>query len=95
MDCESIFFSGHALRRMFERGITVSDVINVLKHGEAIAEYPADLPFASALMLGYVEGNPLHVVVARDEVNGDCYVITAYIPDLAFWEAGFKNRRDQ
>ena len=52
MDCESIFFSEHALRRMFERGITVSDVKNVLKHGEAIAEYPADLPFASALMLG-------------------------------------------
>lgn len=95
MDCERIVFSGHALRRMFERGITVSDVTNVLKHGEAITEYPDDLPFASALMLGYVEDNPLHVVVARDEANGGCFVITAYSPDPAFWEADFKKRRDK
>lgn len=52
MECERIVFSGHALRRMFERGVTVADVTNVLNNGEAITGYPNDLPFASALMLG-------------------------------------------
>lgn len=93
MDCEHIVFSGHALQRMFERSIGVSIVTDVLEHGEAISEYPHDLPFASILMLGYVEGNPLHVLVARDEATGTCIVITTYLPDPALWEDDFKTRR--
>ena len=94
MECERIFFSGHAVRRMFERGLTVPEISHVLENGEPIAEYPHDVPFASTLVLGYVGGSPLHVVVARDEHSGTCYVVTAYPPDPALWSDDFKTRRE-
>ncbi|MFQ5954886.1 MAG: DUF4258 domain-containing protein [Kiloniellales bacterium] len=66
MDCDRILFSGHAIRRMFERGLRVSDVAAVLRHGEVIDVYPEDTPFPSRLMLGFVGSRAIHVVVAAD-----------------------------
>ena len=56
MNCESVVFSGHAVRRMFERAIGESDVKTVLQAGETIARYEDDSPFPSELLLGFVEG---------------------------------------
>ncbi|MBI2917323.1 MAG: DUF4258 domain-containing protein [Chloroflexi bacterium] len=35
-------FRGHAIRRMFKRGISVDDVRHVLATGEVIEDYPDD-----------------------------------------------------
>ena len=42
MQCKKIVFSGHAIKRMFERGINERQVSKVLAEGELIAEYPDD-----------------------------------------------------
>lgn len=93
MDCASTTFSGHALQRMFVRGIRTDDVIAVLGDFELVAEYPDDQPYPSRLILGWIGTMPLHVVVSQNVQDYACYVITAYVPDIGRWQADFKTRR--
>jgi hypothetical protein len=93
MHCRSVLFSGHALRRMFERGLSKDDVMAVLSAGDVLAEYPHDQPYPSALLLGFVNQSPVHVVAARDAASDVCFVITAYRPDPAVWSDDYKSRR--
>ncbi|MBM3302668.1 MAG: DUF4258 domain-containing protein, partial [Deltaproteobacteria bacterium] len=88
-----VLFSGHAMRRMFERSIGPSAVTEVIRLGEVIEEYPDDEPFPSRLILGFVQGCPLHVVVAIEADSKTCYVVTAYDPDPDLWQNDFKARR--
>ena len=93
MDCTGISFSGHAVRKMFERRISRDAVLMVTASGEVIADYPDDTPYPSALLLGLPGGHPLHVVVARKPVDGTCTVVTAYRPDPTLWADDFRTRR--
>ena len=93
MDCASVAFSGHALSRMFERGLQRDAVLDVIRRGEIIAEYPDDRPYPSYLLLGFVTGEPLHVVVARDSGSRRCFVVTAYRPRVDLWSDDFKTRK--
>jgi hypothetical protein len=90
MQCDEVQWSGHAIRRMFERALSHADVLAVLRSGERIADYPDDTPYPSCLLLGYVGARPVHLVVAVDANRSLCYVVTAYEPDPARWEPGFK-----
>jgi hypothetical protein len=93
MNCEQIIFSQHAVQRMFERGIQTNAIRAIIESGEVIGDYPDDQPFPSYLVLGYVEGRPIHVVIAIDAISQRCYIITAYIPDLDIWHPDFKTKR--
>jgi len=93
MECHRLSFSRHAITRMFERGLSVSDVRDVIAHGDAIASYPDDQPYPSTLLLGYSGKRPIHVVVAQAPADGACFVITAYEPDPAVWTDDFRRRR--
>jgi hypothetical protein len=93
MDCFDIRFSGDALRRMFERDIDEQTVMTVVRFGETITDYANDQPYPTRLLLGFVEGWPVHVVVAKDAVSKTCFVVTAYRPDPAVWSADYKTRR--
>lgn len=95
MECTNIYFSGHALRRMFDRALSTELVTTVVRKGETIAEYQDDRPYPSRLILGFERGKPVHVVVARDEKDYACYVITAYIPSRQIWHDDFKTRKKQ
>ena len=53
MNCSHVVFTGHALRRMFQRELGKDDIIEILKCGECIAEYLEDQPYPSYLMLGF------------------------------------------
>ena len=53
------------------------------------------MPFASTLVLGYVDSSPLHVMLAHDAVTGTCHVITAYPPDPDLWDDDFKTGRNK
>lgn len=83
----------HALERMMERGIGRSDVKQVLTQGEIIEDYPDDGPFPSLLVLGFVNGNPLHVVTGIDKDEKWCYIVTVYRPDPHHFEPDFKTRK--
>jgi hypothetical protein len=93
MECKEIFFTGHAIQRMFERNIDEEDIIQVIKQGEVIENYPDDMPYPSHLILGNTGGKPLHVVAAFDSKARTCYIVTVYHPDPKFWEPDFRKRR--
>lgn len=86
-----IRFSLHVLQRMFERGITQSDVQAALSAGRIVEDYPDDYPIPSRLWLGYSDNRPLHVVYA-DTPTGERVIITAYEPDPAKWSSDFTQR---
>ncbi len=89
----NIEWQTHALERMLKRGISREIVKQVLLGGEMIEDYPDDKPFPSALFLGWFQGEPFHVVSALDSLNGYCFVITVYRPDLDNFEPDYKTRR--
>ena len=90
---KTVTFTGHAVKRMFERSVNESEILEVLELGEVIEEYPDDYPFPSRLLLRVVRGRPLHVVAGFDAKNERCYIITMYVPDPARWDETFKARR--
>lgn len=95
MDCREIWFSRHAIERMFERGIPPDWIRSAMESAEIIAEYPGDRPYPSYLLLGYREGHPVHVVASKDAESGRCHVITVYEPAPELWGDNFKTRRHQ
>jgi len=95
MQCNKIKFSRHAITQVFTRYITKDDVVKVIKKGEIISEYPDDKPYPSKLLLGYIDNEPLHIVVGIDESDITCIVITAYQPDLKIWKSDFKTRKNK
>jgi len=93
MNCSSTTFSGHAIKRMFARSINSTMVKTAISEGEIIIEYLDDQPYPSFLILWFDNKVPLHVVVAQNRRDDLCYIITAYIPSGALWEADFKMRK--
>ena len=86
-----LVFRIHAIERMAQRTISVADVRQVIDTGEVIEDYQADLPYPSALVLGWAADRPLHVVFATaPEVR---IVITVYEPDPIRWERDYKRRK--
>lgn len=88
-----LVFRVHAVRRMFERKISVANVRDVIEKGEMIESYPDDVPYPSRLLLGWRGARPLHVVVADNAAARETVVITAYEPDPALWDETFRQRR--
>ena len=83
----------HMLERLVSRNISRSGVLEILRFGECIEDYPNDYPYPSALFLGWKQDRPLHVVAALDETVPEVHIITAYEPDLEHFEADFRTRR--
>jgi len=92
-DFDRVLFSGHAVRRMFERGLSKDDVLGIVRDGEVIADYPEDEPYPSYLLLGFVRDRPVHVVLAHDSESGTAVIVTAYEPEPELWSEDFKTRR--
>lgn len=79
---------------MFSRGVAPDVVAQIVDKGEVIASYPDDKPFPSALLLGYDERGPIHLVVAGTAEMGRQIVVTVYRPDPRLWNKDFKTRRE-
>lgn len=90
--CDRLFFSSHALQRMFERSISTADVAEAIQSGQVIMRYPEDRPLPSVLVLGYARSTPLHVVLAPAAAE-TCQIITVYHPNPAIWKDDFRTRR--
>jgi Domain of unknown function (DUF4258) len=93
MGIEQVIFRAHAILRMFERRISVEDVLHVLEAGEVIEDYPTDTPYPSQLILGWRMTRPLHIVVANNAADKQRIVITVYEPGADQWEHDFKRRK--
>lgn len=88
-----LIFRVHALRQMFSRRISDSEVQEVIARGTIIEEYPDDKPYPSYLILGVVNSRPLHVVGAYNRDEGEIIIITAYEPDPDQWRENKMRRR--
>lgn len=89
---ESIAITEHARIRLYERSISIDDIVNGINTGEIIKQYPDDKPQASCLILGFsVKSEYIHIVVSCD--TDFIYLITAYFPNPDMWERGFKTRK--
>jgi hypothetical protein len=78
---------------MFERGITETDVRQVLENGKVIEKNPKDLPFPSYLVLGFLSARPVHMVASDDLSIKATVVITVYCPDSRRWGKTFRRRK--
>lgn len=93
MEDRTLVFSSHAVRRMFARRISEAEVETAIDNGTIIESYPDDTPFASYLVLDFIDGRPIHMVYSIDESTNIFYVITAYIPDAEIWQNNFSVRK--
>lgn len=89
----TLVFRVHAVRRMFERGVSLEEVRSVVEKGEPIEHYPDQEPYPSRLILGWSGDRPLHVLAADNAAAGEIIVVTVYEPDRARWESDFRRRR--
>ena len=83
----------HSLKRIRERKILSSAVIDSILQGEAIIHYHDDKPFPSYLVFNKDSISPLHVVASADADT--VYIITAYVPTLDEWESDYKTKRER
>lgn len=84
--------SHHALRRMVERDISVTEIAQAGAGAEIVEAYPDDKYAPSALLLGFTSsGRPLHFQVSLTEA-ARTKIITIYEPDPGLW-ADFRTRR--
>ena len=90
-----LIFRDHATRRIMQRRIRASHIRRVLEYGEMIESYPNDTPYPSRLILGWIDGKPLHIVVADDPSLEVTFIITVYEPDPNLWETDFKQRKPE
>lgn len=88
-----LVFRAHAIRRMFERRITVDEVHRVIERDDVIDINQDDRPCPSRLLLGREGDRVLDVVVADHRADDELIVVTAYEPDPALWQRGFRRRR--
>ena len=89
---ENIAITEHARIRLYERNISIDDIVNGINTGEIIKQYPDDKPLESCLILGFsVKSQYIHIVVSCD--TDFIYLITAYFPDPDMWESVFKTRK--
>jgi hypothetical protein len=82
----------HGLKRLVERNISRSEIIETGKNAIIIEDYPEDKYSPSCLLLGLTINNrPLHLQVSRRE-SDVLTIITLYEPDLREWN-NYKQRR--
>ena len=56
-DMNNVVISQHAFKRLRERSITINDILNGIRTGEIIEDYPGDYPYPSCSVLGFSVNN--------------------------------------
>ena len=90
----NIIFKDHAVLRMFERGISKNEIVEIVESGETIEEYSDDYPYPSSLLFKIVNGKPVHIIVAHNKSENQKIIVTVYIPDSSNFESDFKTRKN-
>lgn len=91
---KGIKFTDHAFQVMYsaERMVTVDEVVEAVRDGDIIEDYPDDPRGHSCLILGFTrQRRPIHIVCAPKEEF--LIIVTAYEPTLNKWTPNFKARR--
>jgi len=78
---------------MLEREISRAEVKQVIKDGTLLESYDEDKPFPSKLLFLVVNKRPIHIVIAKDILTNECYIITAYEPTISYFQDDFMRRK--
>ena len=84
LDKDLYTISQHARERMFERNIDTNQILEVIRNGKIMEEYPDDFPCPSVLSRGEDTDLTLYVVYAICPTY--LVIITAYYPDENKWQ---------
>ena len=81
----------HAQLERMADGIAEEEIEEALTGAELVEDYPDDPRGPSCLLLGFSQGNPLHMVcgVSLEVI----VVITVYRPFPVEWEPGWRMRK--
>jgi len=92
---QKILWSRHAITELLNDELTRSEVETAFVTCEVIEDYPAQhRPLPDCLVLGMLgHSDPLHVVVAIDEVNDRIFIVTVYRPLKERWENDWRTRK--
>jgi len=91
---EKILWSFHAVKKLRIEGLRKSPIEDALKDCVLVEDYPImGRPLPDCLVLGFINEDPLHVVVALDEDFDRIFIITVYKPSLERWEDGWRKRK--
>jgi len=90
-----IRWSRHGITELVNEEWSRTLVEEALQNCEVIEDYPAlHRPLPDCLVLGWLAtGEPLHAVIAIDEVNDRLFVVTVYKPSPEEWEDDWRTRR--
>ena len=89
----AVLFRVHAVQRMFERHISVKNVLGALGTGETIEDYSSEMPEPGRLILGFQGKRPFHLVASENPQTNQITIITVYVPDPGKWDRDFKSRK--
>ena len=87
----AVFWSLHIAKRLVNRGISRTEVLECINKGTIIEDYPTAYPHPACLIYCNSGNNPLHVCVGSDGIN--LWIVTAYIPSLEKFMEDLKTRR--
>jgi len=93
MNNPKTIFRVHAVQRMFERDVSVKNLLRATKSGETIEDYSAEMPEPSRLILGFQRKRPFHVVTSENLETNETTIITVYLPDPNKWSRDFRSRK--
>ncbi|MGZ9234926.1 MAG: DUF4258 domain-containing protein [Anaerolineales bacterium] len=93
MNNPNIVFRLHAIQRMFERKVSVRNVVQALRVGETIEDYSTEMPEPSRLILGFQGRRPFHMVTSENQKTNEITIITVYIPNPDRWNKELKSRK--
>jgi hypothetical protein len=90
-----IRWSRHSIVELVNEGWTRVLLEEALQDSEIVEDYPAQhRPLPDCLVLGWLSGGePLHAVVAIDEVRDCLFIITVYKPSAEEWENDWQTRK--
>jgi len=90
---DRILIKDHASMRMIYRNISKANLYELIESGEVIEDYPDDFPYPSKLVFKVVGKQPLHLVLAYDDLANCGIVVTIYEVDSQHFEDDFKTRK--
>jgi hypothetical protein len=86
IEAARIRVTDHADEEMAADRLRLDEVIDSVRGGEIIEDYPRDHPLPSGLVYGQTEtGDPIHSVWAYNEKTAGAILITVYRPDPDRW----------
>lgn len=93
-DEEKILWSVHAVRKLRLEGLRKTAVETTLKTCDLIEDYQTEgRPLPDCLVLGFIDSDPVHIVVAIDEEFDRILIVTVYRPLSERWEDDWKRRK--